>query len=184
MPMSFLIYGAGGHANVLAELGSINGATVPVMFSDDAQHHSEDSGMMICAYDPFLFPTLPLVLGIGNNKVRELLASKVGHTFTRLIHPKAVVATDALIGEGTVVLANAVIQANCRVGNHVIINAGAVIDHDATISDFAHVAANAYIGGGAVIEKNVLIGQGAVVTRHTIVKEGTVIPPLSIVEPE
>ena len=181
MPMSFLIYGAGGHANVLADLGSINGATVPVMFSDDAQHHSEDGRVMICAYDPLLFPALPLVIGIGNNKVRELLASKVRHTFTRLIHPKAAVAADALIGEGTVILANAVIQANCRIGNHVIINAGAVIDHDAIISDFAHVAANAYIGGGAVIEKNVLVGQGAVVTRNTVVKEGTVIPPLTVV---
>lgn len=181
MSMSFLIYGAGGHANVLADLGSINGATVPVMFSDDVPHHNEDNSTMVCAYDLLLFPGLPLILGIGNNQARELLAAKVRHAFTRLIHPKAVVAVDAVIGEGTVVLANAVVQANCCIGNHVIINAGAVVDHDAVIADFVHVAANAYIGGGAVIGKNVLIGQGAVVIRNTVVKEGTVVPPLSVV---
>jgi acetyltransferase EpsM len=181
MPTSFLIYGAGGHANVLADLGMLTGAEVPVMFSDDAAHHGSRNNTIIRSYDPLLFPELPLVLGIGNNNVREILAEQVAHSFTGLLHRTSYVAADVAMGEGSVVLANAVVQANSRIGNHVIINAGAVIDHDAVIGDFVHVSANAYIGGGAVIEKGAVIGPGAIILRNAVIKQGVVIPPLTIV---
>src|ERR1043165_2281485 len=112
MSMSFLIYGAGGHANVLADLGALAGADVPVMFSDDAVLYGNRNNRLIRSYDPLLFPELPLILGIGNNSVREKIAEKVTHTFTVLSHTTAYVAADAIIGEGTVILANAVVQAN------------------------------------------------------------------------
>ncbi|MBS0028826.1 hypothetical protein ACTJJ0_12840 [Chitinophaga sp. 22321] len=181
MSMSFLIYGAGGHANVLADLGALAGADIPVMFSDDTLHHGQRNNRVIRSYDPLLFPELPLILGIGNNSVREMIAGKVTHSFTVLSHTTAYVAADAIIGNGTVVLANAVVQANSRIGNHVIINAGAVIDHDAVIGDFVHISPNAYIGGGAIIEKGVVIGPGAIIQRNAVVKQGTVVPPLTLV---
>jgi sugar O-acyltransferase (sialic acid O-acetyltransferase NeuD family) len=176
---SFLIYGAGGHANVLADLISLSGASVLAMFTD--QVNSTGEGAMIRPYEASLFPEVPLVLGIGNNAVRQRLSERVAHGFAVLTHPAAYVADNVTIGAGSVVLAKAVIQANSLIGKQVIINAGAVVDHDAVIGDFVHVAANAYIGGGAIIERGALIGQGAVIMRNTVVREGEVIPPLSVV---
>ncbi|MGF6849498.1 sugar O-acyltransferase (sialic acid O-acetyltransferase NeuD family) [Chitinophaga sp. W3I9] len=174
---SCLIYGAGGHANVLADLVMLSGGSVPVMFTDQATGESS----RVQAYQPSLFPEVPLVLGIGNNEVRRHLSEKVSHRFTALVHPAAYVAGNAVVGEGSVVLAKAVVQANSIIGNHSIINAGAVVDHDAVIGDYVHIAGNAYIGGGAVIGNGALIGQGAVIMRNTVIAQGDVVPPLTVV---
>lgn len=178
---SFLIYGSGGHANVLSELGRVLGAQVVAMFTNEGNGQFVRDNIIIRSYDPLFFPELPLILGIGNNATRERLTAEVSHAFPVLLHPRAYVAADVQIGEGSAVLANATVQTTSIIGKHVIVNAGAVIEHDAVIGDFVHVAAGAYVGGGAVIEKGALIGQGAVIMRRTVIKQGTVVPPLTVV---
>lgn len=177
MEKGILIYGAGGHALVIADLiASLNGQ-VHVFFDDEVK---EGNGK-VQHYNAQLFKDAGLIIGIGNNTVRQRIAYNVMHSFVSLIHPDASVSDSIITGEGTVILAMAVVQANVMLGKHVIINAGAVVDHDAVIEDFVHIAPNAYIGGGAHVGKGAVIGAGAVLSRFAKVKANTVVPPLTVV---
>ncbi|QNF35749.1 transferase [Adhaeribacter swui] len=174
---SFVIYGAGGHAAVVADLIKLTGGTVEAFFDD--QPKTTPIGLAK-PYAEDLYPGAKMIIGIGNNSIREKIANKVSHSFGTLIHPTAYVAEGVELGEGTVVLANAVIQTNAKIGKHVIINAGVCIDHDAIVDDFVLTYPNAYVGGGATLEKGVLVNAGAVITRGAIVLAGSEIPPLSV----
>lgn len=167
--MDYLIYGAGGHANVIAAMVRKNGDNIHGFF-DDKQG----------GYDVTVAPGAKLIIGIGNNAVREAIVGRVTHAFGILVHTQASVAETVEIGEGTVILANAVVQVNAKIGRHVIINAGAVVDHDAVLEDYVHVAPGAYIGGGAVVKKGAVIGPNAVVMRNVVIAEKMEIPPLTL----
>lgn len=173
----YVIYGAGGHALVVADLVRVGGGQVAAFFDDQPQAMS---GATVMPYTADHCEHARLIIGIGNNRVRQKLAEKVKHTFATLIHPSAYVAPDAEVGAGTVILANAVVQAKAKIGNHVIINAGVCVDHEAVLHDFVTVYPQAYIGGGAILETGVLVNPGAVILRASRVAAGTEIPPLDV----
>jgi acetyltransferase EpsM len=163
--MEYLIYGAGGHARVLADLiSTINGKVVA--FIDDHSSLSQLNNIPVKRYDAS-HPEAQIVIGVGNNKIRKKIAGSLFHKVATIIHPSTVIASDVEIGEGSVILANAVVQTGARIGKHVIINANACVDHDAVIEDFAHICPNAYIGGAAVIGAGTTITAGKVIPRMT-----------------
>jgi sugar O-acyltransferase (sialic acid O-acetyltransferase NeuD family) len=100
-----------------------------------------------------------------------------------LMHPRAWVARDAQVGEGSQVLGGACISAQARLGAGVIAGARCNIDHECTIGAGAHIGPGAvlagcvetgdgaFIGPGAVVVARVrigadaIVGAGAVVTR-------------------
>lgn len=176
---NYVIYGAGGHANVIADLVQLNSGELTCFFDDSPTAGTDQSQVPAIPYQADAYQQAKLVIGIGHNGVREKLAQRVSHPIATLIHPTAAMATSAQVGEGTVVLARSVIQANTSIGKHCIINAGACVDHDAVIEDFVHIAPNAYIGGGAIIRKGALIGAGAVIMRNTVIEAGVEVPPLT-----
>ncbi len=172
MTTSFLIYGAGGHARVIADAIQLNGDKI-VAFIDDNPAATVVNGIKVKSYDPESDKDAVLVIGIGSNSTREKIGASVRHNTATVIHPGAVIAGNVQIGEGTVVLANAVIQTGAILGKHVIVNANVCIDHDAVIEDYCHIYPNSYIGGGAVIKAGVTIEAGSVVVRNTIVEADT-----------
>jgi len=179
MIISYVIYGAGGHASVVADLINLLRGKVETFFDDQPK---EVPGGLSRSYVGNEYLDSKLIVAIGNNLIREEIASKVSHQFGTLIHPSAYVAKDVELGEGTVVLANAVVQSKAKIGNHVIINAGVCIDHNAIINDFVLVYPNVYIGGGAVLEKGALVNAGAVIQRNAVVRAGKEVPPLSVIQ--
>ncbi|MBV8252195.1 MAG: NeuD/PglB/VioB family sugar acetyltransferase [Chitinophaga sp.] len=176
MKKEVVIYGAGGHARVIASLVKNHLREVSCFFDDQESKQGN-----VLRYDKAIFPDAEMIIAVGNNTARQRLAQEVAHDFGTFVHPAATVDTDVILGEGTVILANAVVQANVKIGAHVIINAGAVVDHDAIVEDYVHIAPNACIGGGAHIEKGAVIGAGAVVSRFARVKANTAVPPLTVV---
>ncbi|PUZ26257.1 transferase [Chitinophaga parva] len=163
-----LIYGTGGHARVLADLAGACGLQVLAYFDDAA------GGM---PYSTAFRPEVPLLCGIGNNKVRKLIAERSVHIFATLVHPTAVVAASAEVGKGSVVLAGAVLQASVQVGKHAVINMNAAVDHDVIVGDYVSVYPGAYIGGGAEIGEGAVIGPNATVLRNAKVPSWTEVPP-------
>lgn len=172
MTKSFLIYGAGGHARVIADAIQLNGGKV-VAFIDDNPIATVIDNIKVKNYDRESDKEAALVIGIGDNNIRRKIGASVGHSPAIIIHPGAVVAKDVTIGEGTVVLANAVIQTGAVVGKHVIVNANVCIDHDAVIEDYCHIYPNSYIGGGAVIRSGITIQAGSTVARNTVIETDT-----------
>jgi hypothetical protein len=71
----------------------------------------------------------------------------LGVPFGRLVHPSAVIARSASLGDGVVVGAGVVIGAQTSVGDHVTINRGALVGHHVEIGEFATIQPGAVIGG-------------------------------------
>lgn len=106
---------------------------------------------------------------------------KIGFSLPAVVHPKAVIAQDVSLGEGTFVAAGAVINPGAKVGRNAIINTNSSIDHDCTIGDFVHVAPGATLSGGVKVGNETHIGTGANITQgvtieqESLVKAGTLV---------
>lgn len=166
---NYLIYGAGGHARVIADLLRAQGI-LPLAFIADNPSSESLNGIAVETYNPAKYPVAGIVIGIGNNALRRKIAESVSHTPCVLIHPKASVAADVQPGAGTVILANAVVQTGAVIGKHVIINAGVCVDHDAVIEDYVHLYPNVYVGGAARIKAGATVDPGNSIPRNTIVE--------------
>jgi sugar O-acyltransferase (sialic acid O-acetyltransferase NeuD family) len=102
-----------------------------------------------------------LILGIGvaysRRIVAELLAAK-GANFVTLVHPTAVVARSARVGEGSIICPGAIVSDSVKIGAYVLVNYHASLGHDASAGDFAVLSPYATLGGNAHIENDVFLG--------------------------
>lgn len=168
-----LIIGAGGHAAVLAEIMKLSKRPVvgvvalqeqQIVGYNEYPYLGDDAA--IEQFDP---ATVQLVNAVGatsveSNQHREALFKKYkqkGFTFATLIHPSAVIASTASLGEGVQIMAGVVIQPNVIVGNNTMINTRASIDHDCQIGESVHIAPGAILSGGIVLGHRSHIGVGA-----------------------
>lgn len=166
---NYLIYGAGGHARVIADLLRTQGIQ-PLAFIDDNPSVDHLEGIAVESYNPDEHTAAAIIIGIGNNALRRKIAESVSHAPGVLIHPKATVAAGVEPGAGTVILAHAVVQTGAIIGKHVIINAGVCVDHDAVIEDYVHLYPNVYIGGAARIKAGATVDPGTNIPRNTTVE--------------
>src|SRR5690349_12531964 len=116
-----VIWGASGHALVVAEILRLRDEYSIVGFLDDV--NPERKGQQFCGL-PVLGGREQLaslrdrsvthfIFGFGQCASRLNLVSLVrdnGFTFATAIHPRAIVSTQAKIGEGTVIVAGAVVN--------------------------------------------------------------------------
>lgn len=196
-----VIWGASGHARVVADIVARGGQFEIVGFLDDVSPERAGSpfGPARVLGGGDLLPALRddgvthAIVGIGSARARKVLSDKVrqiGLQLATAIHPSAVIASDVEIGPGTVIAAQAVVNPGSRLGTSVIVNTAASVDHDCRIDDFVHLApgvrlagdvsvgASTWVGiGSVVIEKrqigaDCMIGAGSVVVRD--IPSGTV----------
>jgi len=180
--LCLLIIGAGGHARVLADSASAQGAW-PHMAAwdrDPARHSGE------------LLPGVPLLdtltaqhwhaagaalhIAIGDNAAREREAQAWGlQRLASVLHPRASVSPHSLIEPGCFVAALAVVAVGARLARGVIVNHGAVVDHEVEVGAFTHVAPHVTLGGAASIGARVLLGAGSVVLPGVRVGDGVTI---------
>lgn len=102
-----------------------------------------------------------LLLGIGvpyaRRKVAEQLIAR-GAEFLTLVHPAAIVAASAVIGEGSILCPYAVASDSCRVGRFVAMNYHTSLGHDAVAGDYAVLSPYSTLGGNARIEHDAFLG--------------------------
>lgn len=178
-----VVYGAGGHGKVVADIVQLNAGLRLLGFIDDGFPVGPGPmGFQILGgrgwFETSEARNVEIVFGIGRNPIRmregQDLAEK-GLRILTVIHPAASVAATASVGAGTVVMANASINPDARVGRAAIINTGAVVEHDCEVGDFAHVSPNAAMGGGAKLGMGAWLGIGAVVKPLVSVGARTVV---------
>ncbi len=176
-----LIWGAGGHGKVLADLARACGHTI-VGYADAvverAGKAAEPGGGRIIATEDELVAAISsggalpggataLVLAVGENQVRRRHASMVSaELLPVLVHPSASVSPSVALGVGTVVLSGVVVNAAARIGAACILNTGAIVEHDCVIGDAVHVAP------GAVLLGNVEVGDESWVGARAVVRPG------------
>ena len=176
-----ILYGAGGHAEVVYDCIRSRGIDVKVVFDDDPTVNSFHGLAVVSKYDDKLQSHEKMILAIGSNRARFTLSNRVNHSFGQATHRTAYLADSCIVEEGAMILAKAIIQVKSRIGKHTIINSGAIIEHNSMVSDFVHVGPGAvicgdvYIGTGALIGANATILPGMSIGEWSIVGAGTVV---------
>lgn len=161
------LFGASGHAKVIMDIIEAQGNSVGCLY-DDSPHCSDIHGAPVYKASEAQVSG-PLIVSIGSNRVRKLIAERYPLTYATAVHPKAILSPTATVGEGTVVMHGAVVQSDARIGRHCIINTGASVDHECRIADYVHISPHATLCGNVHVGEGSWIGAGA-----------TVIPGVSI----
>lgn len=186
MKRKLVIWGASGHASVVADILRSRGEYEIAGFLDDttpARGDGEFCGAPVLGGREQL-DTLPrmgiehLIFGFGNCEARlrlSELARAKGFTIATAIHPRAVVASDVTVGYGTVVAAGAVVNPGAKIGHDVIINTCASVDHDCVVGDGAHISPGAHLAGGVSVGRGAWVGIGAAVVDRARIGAGTTI---------
>ena len=192
MTLKTVIIAASGHGKVVLDILQQNEDIEIAGFIDDdpALHGKSVNGVPVIGDFSIISNMIENIdcgiVAIGDNHIRAEFFKKledIGVQTITVIHPAAIIAKTATVGNGTVVAANAVINPSAEIGANCIINTGATIDHDNCIADHVHIspganlAGNVFVGeyshigigasiiNGITIGQNATIGAGAVVTK-------------------
>ena len=199
MTSNLLILGAGGHSAVVLETAKELNLYKKFGFLDDLINNQNNSGKFLKNISPLLgkitdykkknlfmdYPDAFVAIGEPHKRLK-LISELKRHSFKvpNLIHPSAYVSKSAVIGEGSIIMANAVVQSNAKIGRGVIVNTSAVVEHHTSLSDGVHIcpgvnlAGNIKVGycswigiGSSIIQgisigSRVTIGAGSVVLKN------------------
>lgn len=168
------IIGASGHGKVVADIAKFNGYN-DIVFLDDNATVKECAGWPVVgrsteALDGDVF------VAVGNANIRKRLMGLYENRLQPiLLHPSSVIANDAVLGVGTIVMAGVVINPGVRIGKGVIINTSSSIDHDCTVEDFAHVSIGAHLAGTVIVGEGTWIGAGSIISNNISICDGCMI---------
>lgn len=188
-----VIWGARGHAKVLAEFAAAAGYSIVALFDNDAGVDSPLPGVPLyhgaqgfqrwrsASPSPAAFA---VAVGGARNEDRIALARMLraaGLLSATLMHPRAFVASSATVGEGCQVLARASVCADAVLHADCIVNTAAVVDHECILMEGVHIAPGAVLCGCVSVGRCSFIGAGAVVLprvrigEHALVAAGAVV---------
>ncbi|MGL6058646.1 MAG: acetyltransferase [Culicoidibacterales bacterium] len=165
-----IVIGAGGHAAVVIDLIKVINRIHPTW---ELVGCLDDGDVKACLGYPVLGKIQDInkysnqcqfVIAIGNNHFRAQLAKQYEDAkFASLVHPSAIIGSEVVIAEGSVVLSQAVIHARTTIGKHTIVNTGAIVEHDNQIGDYVHLSPRATLCGAVTIGDLTQVGAGSTV---------------------
>ncbi len=192
MPPKIIIWGASGHARVVADILRTSGSHEIVGFIDDVRPDragEEFEGAPVIGGREQLPAhrtegVTQLIVAFGNCVARldaARYAVANGFSLATAIHPSAVIAASARIAAGSVVAAGAVVNPGALIGENVIVNTSSSIDHDCFIEDGVHISPGVHLAGGVHVGEASWVGIGATVTdgrtigRRAMIGAGAVV---------
>lgn len=185
---SILLYGAGGHGKVIADMIEKGGTYAFAGFVDDHKtgtffgHPVLGTGKDLASLHAKGIATA--VISIGDAAARldaQQRSKKAGFAIATIAHPSAQIARGATLGEGTVVMPHAVIGPDTRTGVACIINTAATVDHDCTLGDGVHVSPGAHLAGGVIVGGETHVGIGSCVKEGITIGERVILGAGSVV---
>ena len=144
-----LILGAGQYGQVAKEIAEAMGRFEQISFLDDNSSAAigKLSDFNICTNN---FDSA--VVAIGDAEKRLKLIEQLvdaGFDVPVLIHPRAYIASSAIIRRGTFVEPMAVVHTDVAVDMGCIISAGTIINHNAVIGEGCHLNCGTIVGARA-----------------------------------
>jgi sugar O-acyltransferase (sialic acid O-acetyltransferase NeuD family) len=172
-----VIYGAGGHGKVLADIALRCGIEIALLLDDDVSV-KEICGLPVqnartadwSGLAQFVFH-----VAIGDNVCRERIFNQLlkrGGMPWSLIHPFTAISPGAEVGRGVAVCAGAVINPGARIADDCIINTCASVDHDCIVQAHAHVCPGVRLAGNVQIGARTMVGVGASILPGVRIGEG------------
>lgn len=185
--MRTLIFGAGGHGQVIADilLESFkykNAEYKPIGFLDDNDSLWEKSflGLPVIGsleqasnieYDA-------VIVAIGSNHIRQKITrhfEAINKNFASAIHPSSIIGRNVAVGYGVMICAGVIINTGSCIGNHTILNTGCSVDHHNQIENYVHIAPGSHLGGDVSIGEGTLVGIGATVLPQKKIGQWSVV---------
>lgn len=185
---NIILYGAGGHGKVIADMLEKQGKYRIAGFLDDKKTGTFFGYKILGTREqvPSLLArgiTIAIV-SIGPNDTRMKLQEHLQHagmTIATIVHPSANIAHGAVLGEGTVIMPGVVVGPDTHTGPGCIINTGATVDHDCTLGAGIHIAPGVHLAGGVTVGDTTFIGMGSVVKEGINIGSNTIIGAGSVV---
>lgn len=172
-----LVWGAGGHGRVVADVARAAGSKVLGYIDRDPARTGAPVdgavGVVLAEADllaglsdqrPLAHGATAIALGIGDNRRRAACRAALSPgLLPPLVHPSAIVSPSATIGAGAVVMPACVINAGADIGAGTIVNTAAVVEHDCVVGPDTHISPGAVLAGGVRVGQGAWIGAGATV---------------------
>lgn len=182
MQKKVIIFGASGHAKVIADIIKKSNDELIGFLDDNIEiigksifdgkivlgDTSEES---VKKYSDCYF-----IIGIGSNKVRKIISEKYQNLkWYTAIHPNSIIGYDVSINEGTAIMAGAIINTGTIVGKHCIINTSSSIDHDNTLENYVHISPGSHLAGTVKVGEGTWICAGVTVINNIIIGKNNII---------
>lgn len=182
MQKKVIIFGASGHARVIADIvkksndeiigflddnADIQGKTI----FDDKIVLGDTSEESVRKYSDCYF-----IIGIGSNKVRMIISKKYSNLkWYTAIHPSSIIGNDVSINEGTAIMAGTVINTGTVVGKHCIVNTSSSLDHDNILEDYVHISPGSHLAGTVKISEGTWICAGVTIINNITISKNNII---------
>ncbi len=179
-----ILWGAGGHGKVILDAAKAMDVFDKITFVDDAQDGSPgrflwSGGSEFRSVFPAPRMRIPgSVVSIGDNRVRAACFEKAlshGLSPATIVHPSALIANSAHLGEGTVVMPAVVVNAGAEIGRNCILNTAAIIEHDCRIGEHVHISPGVLLAGGVTVESLAHVGIGAIAIPGSQIGAGSIV---------
>lgn len=178
-----VILGFGGHAKSVADSIIRTNSYIIAGYTDI---HQSDCHYNYLGDDDILEKLFhqgihKAVLGVGymgGSTIRDSLvqrAKEIGFEFPIIVDPSAIIASDAVIGEGSFIGKNSIVNADSKIGNYCILNTGTIVEHENEIGEYSHVAVGAILCGNVKIGHHSIIGAGATIIQGKSVGNNAII---------
>jgi sugar O-acyltransferase (sialic acid O-acetyltransferase NeuD family) len=107
------------------------------------------------------------IVGVGDPKVKRTLVTKAVDAYlkpaTTIIHPRAVIAPDAIIGRGGCIFPGAVVSYGTFLGDYVTLGFAAAVGHGSRVGNYCSLHTHAVIAGGVRLDDGSMVGVNAAV---------------------
>lgn len=183
-----LIWGAGGHGKVVADIVRALGYQLMGFVDQDIKRLGNiveplgatlllDENSLLTAPQRAQAIAHTMAIAIGDNiaRLNALRLSEPYFDVPPLIHPSALVSPSALFGPATVVMPGAIINAGATIGRACILNTACVIEHDCSLSDGVHISPHATLAGNVTVGAQAWIGANATVLPGRRVGDGAIV---------
>lgn len=192
MSEAVIIIGAGGHGRVVAD--ALQACGVRILGFTDIRGDLQGAsvvGLRVLGSDAVLsgYESTEILLanGIGSTDlpVRRRSAfeacKSAGHRFITVVHPRAIVASSAVLQEGAQIMAGAVVQAGALIGADAIVNTGVLVDHDCNVGAHCHLAPGSVLSGGVHVGECTHVGTGACIVQNVTLGAGCMVAAGAVV---
>jgi sugar O-acyltransferase (sialic acid O-acetyltransferase NeuD family) len=166
------IFGAGGHARVIASL-----LDRPVTFID---RDGEEAFLR----DVEKARKSDIYVGVGENAARRKLYNRLktlGISLATCVAPTAFIARSASLGAGCVVCPGAVVMTGAILGENVILNTKSSVDHDCQVGDHTQITVGVTLPGGVHIGESAFFGVASATFPRIVIGDNVVVRGGSLV---
>lgn len=182
-----IIVGAGGHGKAVCDIARLLGKWKTINFLDDNNSTKSELGIDVIGSFNDVRKYLSdhdIIIAIGNNTKREkyfTILEKMGAVMPTIIHPKATLAENVIVGTGSVIMAGVIINTFSKIGKGCILNTASIIGHDNYIEDFVHVATGSTLAGTVHVKKSTWLGLCCVINNNITIARDSVIAAGAVV---